>query len=84
MKDYMVLGINEFVLRDKFSMAIKWGLIALAVVAVVYVVYTLIKRRGMRIEKQQQTKKQKRIAEKREKIEKEKFINSIYNEINRD
>lgn len=50
----------------------------------VYVVYTLIKRRGMRIEKQQQTKKQKRIAEKREKIEKEKFINSIYNEINRD
>lgn len=84
MTNYTVLGINEFVLRDKFSMAIKWGLIALAVVAVVYVVYTLIKRRGMRIEKQQQTKKQKRIAEKREKIEKEKFINSIYNEINRD
>lgn len=84
MNSYTVLGINEFVLRDKFSMAIKWGLIALVVVAVVYVVYTLIKRRGMRIEKQQQTKKQKRIAEKREKIEKEKFINSIYNEINRD
>lgn len=26
MTNYTVLGINEFVLKDKFSMAIKWGL----------------------------------------------------------
>lgn len=84
MNNYMVLGINELVLRDKFSMATKWGLIALAVAVVVYVIYTLIKRKGMRIEKQQQAEKQKRIAKKREKIEREKFIKSLYDEIDRD
>lgn len=84
MTNYMVLGINEFVLRDKFLMAIKWGLIALAVAAVVYFVYALIKRKGVQEERRAAAKKQKRTAKKREDIEREKFIKSLYDEINRD
>lgn len=83
MKDYMVLGINEFVLRDKFSMAINWGLIALAVVAVVYFMYALIKRKGVQEERRAAAKKQRKITEKREKIEREKFIKSLYDEIDK-